>query len=66
MTEITNTCLTYSVKEIADKLGVSVGQAYKLVREDKVPNIKFGKRYIVPIKQFNEWLDSTCKVGDFL
>lgn len=66
MAEITNSCLSYSVKEIAGKIGVSVGQAYKLVREDKIPNIKFGKRYIVPIKQFNEWFDNICKVGDFL
>lgn len=62
MSEIANNCLTYSIKEVANLLGVSVAKAYDLCRNDIIPHFKFGKRYLVPIVAFNKWFE-TAHIG---
>lgn len=64
MSEIANNCLTYSVKEVSVLLGISIAKMYDLIRNNAIPNIKFGKRYLIPIKAFNEWFNSAAKGGD--
>ena len=39
-------CIT--VPEAAEMLGISKNFAYQLVREGKLPSIRFGKRILIP------------------
>ncbi|MBE6837323.1 MAG: helix-turn-helix domain-containing protein [Ruminococcus sp.] len=55
---------TISVKEASRILGISFSNMYALVRADKVPNIKIGKRYLIPLKSFYEWLERITKGGE--
>lgn len=47
----------FTISEIAEILCISKSYAYQLVNEDKIPNIKLGRRKIVPIDRFNQWLE---------
>ena len=40
--------LCVTVPEAAEMLGVSRNFAYQLVREGKLPSIRFGKRILIP------------------
>lgn len=55
--------VTYSVKEAAAVIGISSGKMYELVRSDAVPNIKFGKRFVIPKARFHEWVETVVQGG---
>ena len=47
----------YTVKEIAEILGISKNAAYDLVKsENGVVTVRIGKTIRVPIESFDEWL----------
>ena len=52
---------TYSVDEVAHLLGLSRGLAYQCVRQGQIPAIRVGRRWMVPRKVFQEWLESSCQ-----
>ena len=47
---------TMSVKELANNLGISLPQAYKLVKQPDFPVIHVGARILIPVDAFQEWL----------
>ena len=47
---------TYTVDEVAAILGIGRNIAYRGVKNGEIPSIKIGKRILVPIKAFEEWL----------
>lgn len=47
---------TYTVPEVADVLGIGRSLAYELARQGKIPVIQLGRRLLVPIDRFNQWL----------
>ena len=47
---------TMSVREMADRMGISLPKAYELVKEPDFPSIRIGTRILIPIEAFNEWL----------
>ena len=47
---------TMSVREMADRMGISLPKAYELVKEPDFPSIHIGTRILIPIEAFNEWL----------
>jgi excisionase family DNA binding protein len=49
--------LTMSVKEMAGQLGISLPKAYELTHIKGFPVIHVGRRKIVPVERFAEWLD---------
>jgi excisionase family DNA binding protein len=49
--------LVYTVDEAAGLLGVSRGVAYEQVRSGIIPARRLGKRWVVPKRQFHEWLE---------
>lgn len=55
--------VTYSVKEAAAVLGISPTKMYELVRLDAVPNIKFGKRFVIPKARFHAWVNDVVRGG---
>ena len=55
--------LTYTVKEVADLLGISKSYAYQLVKERKLPVLEVGNRRVIPKNQFELWIkESTNKI----
>ncbi len=51
---------TISVEAAARILGISRGLAYQMVREHKLPVIRFGRRLLVPRKRLDDILSGTC------
>jgi excisionase family DNA binding protein len=47
----------YSVKEVAQLLGLNLGGTYALVHDGTIPAIRMGGRWLVPKKRFHAWLD---------
>ncbi len=46
----------YSVKEVAQVLGINENAAYNLAQKEDFPTIKIGKRILVPKEPFRDWL----------
>ena len=47
----------YSIQEVADALGISHSYAYQLVRSGVIPSLSLGKKRVIPITKFEQWLD---------
>ena len=47
---------TYSVKQLAEYLGLAEVTIYKYVKDRKIPFAKIGKRVIFLDEQIQEWL----------
>ncbi|MGH3779424.1 MAG: helix-turn-helix domain-containing protein [Pseudonocardiaceae bacterium] len=48
---------TYTVPEVAARLGIGRCIAYDLVRQGIIPAKRLGRRWIVPRARFNAWLN---------
>jgi excisionase family DNA binding protein len=48
---------TYTVPEVAARLGIGRCMAYDLVRQGIIPAKRLGRRWIVPRARFNSWLN---------
>ena len=49
----------YNVTRVAEMLGVSVDTVYELVRGNRIPHKRLGRRIIIPASAFDEWLNDT-------
>lgn len=47
---------TYTVKQTAQILGMGINQTYEACRNDQIPNIKIGRRILVPSVALDEML----------
>jgi excisionase family DNA binding protein len=50
--------LTYTVRQVAALLGLSLGSAYTLVRDGTIPATRLGGRWVIPRTRFHTWLDT--------
>jgi len=48
----------YCVSDIQRILRIGRNSAYKLITANDFPSIQVGKRIIVPIDRFNNWVDN--------
>lgn len=48
----------YTVQEVAKMLPIGKTRIYQLLAEGAIPSIRLGRKFIVPMKRFDEWLDS--------
>lgn len=55
---------TYTVKEVKEMLGIGENKAYEMVQCGIIPNIKMGKRYIIPKVAFDNWLANCGEESD--
>jgi excisionase family DNA binding protein len=46
-----------TVREFASVMKISDGLAYRMCREGKIRTVRFGDRYLIPIKVVDEILD---------
>lgn len=49
---------TYSVAEVAQKLGLSTNSVYAGIHDGSIPSIKIGRRLLVPIPALDRMLGS--------
>ncbi len=50
--------LTYTVRQVATLLGLSLGSTYALVRDGTIPATRLGGRWVIPRTRFHTWLDT--------
>jgi len=55
--------MTMSVKELAAQLNVSLPTAYELTRQKGFPVLAIGRRVVVPVLGFQEWLSDNTRDG---
>ena len=55
--------LVYSIKEVAEVLGISRSYAYQLVKEKRLPVIELGKRKIISKVSLELWLQNYENIG---
>ena len=48
---------TITVKEAAKRLGIGINQAYSACERGQIPTVRFGRRWIIPKKAFENWLN---------
>jgi excisionase family DNA binding protein len=49
--------LTYTIREVAEVLSISVAHAYKLADQQAFPTIRLGNRILVSIKKLEEFIN---------
>ena len=52
----------YTVEDITIMLDYGKSKVYEMLRENIIPNIRAGRKYIIPIKKFDEWLENSVEV----
>lgn len=52
--------IAYNANEVSQLLGISKTSVYDLCRKGVIPSMQLGHRIVVPIKQFNIWLEKGC------
>lgn len=52
-----NQKLTYTMREVAEVLNISVAHAYKLADQKAFPTLRLGKRILVSIKKLEEFIN---------
>ena len=51
--------LTMNVSEMAEHLNISMPTAYELIKQQDFPVIHIGKRAVIPVAAFQEWLNTS-------
>jgi excisionase family DNA binding protein len=54
---------TYTVRETAAVMGLSLGVTYALLRQGRLPGLRLGKRWVVPRAQLDAFLASASDRG---
>ena len=47
---------TMSVQELAIQMGISLPKAYELAKSTGFPSVRIGKRILIPVAAYREWL----------
>lgn len=47
----------YKINEIAEILGISKSYAYQMIKEEKIPVVRLGRRIIIPKPKFDAWFE---------
>ena len=56
-----NKKLAYTVKEVAELLGISVNSTYKAVENNQLPHIRLGGKILIPKNKLREYLTGETK-----
>jgi len=52
--------LTMNTKELATAMGLSYPKALELTERADFPCIRMGRRKVIPVEKFREWLNAQC------
>lgn len=50
--------IVYSIKEVAELLGISRSLAYEMIKTKKLPVLTLGRRKVVPKTQLEQWIQN--------
>lgn len=53
--------LTYNAQEVAEVLGVSKSHVYQLLKENRLPVLKLGRRKVIPITALEQWIQDNME-----
>lgn len=53
--------LTLTVPEVAQMLGIGRNTAYELARAGRLPVVRLGKRFLVPVAALERWLEERAQ-----
>ncbi len=53
--------LTMNVQEMAAHLNVSKPTAYELTKQEGFPALHIGKRIVIPVAAFEDWLNASVE-----
>ena len=56
--------LFLNAETVAKVLGVSPSSGYELMHEKDFPDLRVGKRIVVPKERFIQWVDQNTNGGD--
>ena len=45
-----------TVKEVAERLGIGINQGYQACERNVIPCVRFGRRWLIPVAAFENWL----------
>jgi excisionase family DNA binding protein len=54
---------TYTIRETAKILNIGISKTYEIANQNIIPNIKIGRRIIIPRTGLTKWLEKSW-VGD--
>ena len=47
----------YTIQDVAQMLGISRSFVYQMIKEDKIPVVRLGRRVIIPKLKFDKWFE---------
>ena len=53
-----NDKIVYTVQELKSLLNIGINQTYELVSSKQFPVKHIGKKIVIPVKPFHEWLNN--------
>ena len=54
---------TLSVRDLSEKLGISLPKAYELTKMEGFPVLRIGTRILIPVEGFRKWLAEQTERG---
>lgn len=57
-TILENEKVVYTVQELKELLNIGINQTYELVNSKQFPIKHIGKKIVIPVKPFMEWLNN--------
>ena len=57
MQSITNEKICYDIRDLYELLPLGKNQIYSLVKSKGFPSIQVGKKFLIPKKSFENWLE---------
>lgn len=54
--------LVYTAHEVAEILNIGMNKVYELLERNVIPNVKVGRRYIIPKQTLEKWLCECVKI----
>jgi excisionase family DNA binding protein len=66
MLSVQKTKLILSIKEVAEYLDISRTKVYQELRDGHIPHHRLGRRIVIPVAAFEEWLRSAFVGGQGL
>lgn len=47
----------YKIEEVAIMMGISKSYVYQMIKENKIPVVRLGRRIIIPKVKFDKWIE---------
>lgn len=55
--------ITLTVDELSERMGIGLNRAYDLVRSKGFPSIRFGRKFLIPVRDLEAWLSEQASKG---